>query len=107
MSWATILDARALAPGAIAPIDDDWIVWRTRTGALGTLPRRCPHMDFDLLDGTVAGEELVCTGHGWCFDVDGHAGKRNVLGRLDAKDDVVTRAVREREGHIEVAGVRR
>jgi nitrite reductase/ring-hydroxylating ferredoxin subunit len=104
--WRPVVDAWALPVGSIVPFEIDgewWVVWRTHSGALGTMPRRCPHLDWDLLEAGVVGEYLVCTGHGWCFDTAGRAGKRNVLGRLDRKDDVGVLPVREHDGRVEVA----
>ena len=63
-------------------------MWRTRSGALGSAPRTCPHLDHDLAEGRVTSEELVCAGHGWAFDGNGHAYKRNELGRVDPKGSV-------------------
>ena len=51
-------------------------MWRGASGALGSAPRWCPHLDWDLTEGTVVDDELVCTGHGWSFDCEGHAFKR-------------------------------
>ena len=44
------------------------VVWRGRSGRLGSAPRFCPHLDHDLAEGYVSGDELVCAGHGWAFD---------------------------------------
>jgi hypothetical protein len=51
-------------------------------------PRWCPHLDHDLAEGHVDGDELVCPGHAWAFDGDGHAYKRNEFGRVDPKGTV-------------------
>jgi nitrite reductase/ring-hydroxylating ferredoxin subunit len=95
----------AVPPGAVVPIEVDaheFVVWRARSGRLCAMARRCPHLDWDLADAWVEGDELVCPGHGWSFDVDGHAFKRNLLGRVDPKDDVTTVPVVERDGEIRV-----
>lgn len=81
-----------LAPGAIAAVEIDGhecVVWRGRSGRLGSAPRFCPHLDHDLTDGFVSGDELVCAGHGWAFDGDGHTYKRNEFGRADPKGSVI------------------
>ncbi|MCU1426328.1 MAG: (2Fe-2S)-binding protein [Actinomycetia bacterium] len=102
----TRLRAIDVPAGAVvaAEIDDDEIVvWRGRSGELCAMPRQCPHLDWDLADATVFGDELVCSGHGWAFDCDGHAFKRNLQGRLDPKDDVATLPVEEVDGEIRVS----
>jgi phenylpropionate dioxygenase-like ring-hydroxylating dioxygenase large terminal subunit len=100
------LAADALHRGAIVPVVVDgaeFVVWRGASGALGSAPRSCPHLDWDLLDGVVVGDELVCSGHGWSFDCRGHAFKRNELGRVDPKDDVATLALAEHAGVVRAA----
>jgi phthalate 4,5-dioxygenase oxygenase subunit len=67
---------------------DEFVVWRAADGALRSAPRWCPHLDHDLADGFLDGAELVCAGHGWAFDGEGHAFKRNEFGRIDPKGTV-------------------
>jgi hypothetical protein len=45
----------------------------------------------------------VCAGHGWAFDGDGHAYKRNEFGRVDPKGTVETPVVDEHDAMIEAA----
>ena len=92
------LDAASVPAGRVCPVavdGDDFVVWRGTDGRVRSAPRWCPHLDHDLADGFVAGIELVCAGHGWAFDGDGHAYKRNEFGRVDPKGTVPTLAVRE------------
>jgi phenylpropionate dioxygenase-like ring-hydroxylating dioxygenase large terminal subunit len=87
----------------IVPIDVEggsYVVWRGASGVLGTAPRWCPHLDWDLTEGAVIGDELVCHGHGWSFDCRGHAFKRSERGRIDPKDDIDTVHVVEDNGTI-------
>jgi phenylpropionate dioxygenase-like ring-hydroxylating dioxygenase large terminal subunit len=101
-----LLRARDLPPGAIVPVDvggDEYVVWRARSGRVCAIARQCPHLDSDLADGRVDGDELVCAAHGWAFDTDGHAFKRNLAGRVDPKDDATTLPVVEVGGDIRVA----
>ena len=95
-----------LAPGAIAAVEVDGhecVVWRGRSGRLGSAPRFCPHLDHDLTEGYVAGDELVCAGHGWAFDGAGHTYKRNEFGRVDSKGSVIALTLTEDTEGIEVA----
>jgi phenylpropionate dioxygenase-like ring-hydroxylating dioxygenase large terminal subunit len=66
----------------------EFVVWRSATGQLRSAPRWCPHLDHDLAGGTLVGDELICSGHGWAFDGLGHAYKRNETGRVDPKGSV-------------------
>lgn len=81
----------------------DFVVWRGASGALGSAPRWCPHLDWDLTEGTVVDDELVCTGHGWSFDCRGHAFKRTEIGRIDPKDDIETVQIAEADGAISLS----
>ena len=98
------VDRNVLMPGAIVPIlveGHECVVWRGRSGRLGSAPRFCPHLDHDLLEGYVSGDELVCAGHGWAFDGSGHAYKRNERGRVDPKGTVLALVLHEDERGIE------
>ena len=98
------IDPDALPPGAIIAVEVDGhecVVWRGRSGRLGSAPRVCPHLDYDLADGYVNGDELVCAGHGWAFDGTGRMYKRNEFGRVDSKGNVLTLTLREDEAGID------
>ncbi len=85
------IDAGALAPGSVVAVEVDggeYVVWRGGSGALGSAPRICPHLDHDLAKGFVVDDELVCPGHGWAFDGHGRTFKRNEFGRVDPKGSV-------------------
>ena len=99
------LDPAALAPGAVVSVElegHEYVVWRGRSGVLGSAPRACPHLDHDLAEGYVDGDELVCAGHGWAFDGRGHVYKRNEHGRVDPKGQVCTLTIRERADGLDI-----
>jgi nitrite reductase/ring-hydroxylating ferredoxin subunit len=103
--WTRLVASSELPAGRVLPFEhdgDEWIVWRDTHGRLCAQQRRCPHLDHDLAEGVVTGDELVCRGHGWSFDLDGRARKRNEHGRADPKGRVVTLAARDRDGTVEV-----
>ena len=103
--FEVIIDAAALTRGAVVAVEvggDDFVVWRGRSGRLGSAPRICPHLDHDLAEGYVVDDELVCPGHGWAFDGHGDAYKRNEFGRVDPKGRVATLDVVERDETIEL-----
>jgi phenylpropionate dioxygenase-like ring-hydroxylating dioxygenase large terminal subunit len=104
-TWTPVAASVDVPVGRVLPFEhggDEWVVWRDTRGRLCAQPRRCPHLDHDLAEGAVADDELVCRGHGWSFDVDGRALKRNEHGRADPKGRVVTLAARDRDGTVEV-----
>lgn len=80
----------------------EFVVWRGTSGVLGSAPRSCPHLDWDLSEARVVGDELVCPGHGWAFDCTGRALKRNEFGRADDKGPIAHLSIDEVDGHIEL-----
>ncbi|HEV7523384.1 MAG TPA: Rieske (2Fe-2S) protein [Acidimicrobiia bacterium] len=94
-----------MAPGTVRPVDiggHEYVVWRGADGRLRSVPRACPHLDHDLAEGHVSGDELVCPGHAWAFDGDGNAFKRNEFGRIDPKGSVPTLVIVERDGSAQL-----
>lgn len=94
-----------LERGRVVAVDvdgEEFVVWRGSSGALGSAPRRCPHLDHDLVEGHVAGDELVCPGHGWAFDGCGQVYKRNEFGRVDPKGNVDVLTLRVEQGTVVV-----
>jgi len=97
------LPADALRTAEVIPLDvadEEYVLWRGRDGRVRSAPRWCPHLDHDLADGHVDGNELVCPGHAWAFDGDGNAYKRNEFGRVDPKGSVATLTICEADGSI-------
>jgi phenylpropionate dioxygenase-like ring-hydroxylating dioxygenase large terminal subunit len=91
--------------GAVRVVDvagAAYVVWRGGDGLVRSAPRRCPHLDHDLAEGYVSGDELVCAGHAWTFDGEGRVFKRNEFGRVDPKGTVASLAVCEQGGVIEL-----
>jgi phenylpropionate dioxygenase-like ring-hydroxylating dioxygenase large terminal subunit len=99
------LDPGMVARGAVVAVEidgDEYVVWRGGSGELGSAPRSCPHLDHDLAEGFVVGDELVCPGHAWAFDGHGNAYKRNEFGRVDPKGRVPALTLREDADGIDV-----
>ena len=97
-------DSDAVVPGAIVVVEvegHECVLWRGGSGRLGSAPRICPHLDHDLAEGYVSGDELVCAGHGWAFDGAGHTYKRNEFGRVDPKGTVIALTLTEHADGIE------
>jgi nitrite reductase/ring-hydroxylating ferredoxin subunit len=105
--WERVITTEAVPERRVVAVeidDDEAVTWRTRSGAPCVMARRCPHLDWDLTDAIVTGDELLCAGHGWSLRADGVALKRNEFGREDAKGTIRTWRARDRDGWIEVAG---
>ena len=101
----THLASAAVASRTVVAVEidgADYVVWRGVSGRLGSAPRWCPHLDWDLTDAHVVGDELVCPGHGWSFDCTGRALKRNELGRADDKGAIEHLRLDEAGGMIEM-----
>lgn len=91
--------------GAVRPVDvegNEYVLWRGHDGRVRAAPRICSHLEHDLAEGYVTDDELVCPGHAWAFDGDGHAYKRNEFGRIDPKGTVEVLVIREADGVVEV-----
>lgn len=106
--WEPIATSDDVAPTASRPVavdvgSEEAVVWRARDGAPCAVARRCPHLDWDLVDSTVVGDELVCLGHGWSILGTGRVFKRNEFGREDDKGSTRCWPLRERHGAIEAA----
>jgi phenylpropionate dioxygenase-like ring-hydroxylating dioxygenase large terminal subunit len=98
------IDPGALPPGRVVAVEvggAEYVVWRGRSGRLGSAPRVCPHLDHDLAEGYVVDDELVCPGHGWAFDGRGAVYKRNEFGRVDPKGRVDALTLRETPSGLE------
>ena len=96
---------QAVPLGAVRAVEIqgcDFVVWRGDDGVVRSAPRWCPHLDHDLADGYVEGNELVCAGHGWAFDGNGNTYKRNEFGRVDAKGTVPVLAIAQRDAMIDI-----
>src|SRR5438045_2320109 len=91
-------------PGITTAVVDgeELVVWRSATGVVCAHQRRCPHLDQDLAEGNVSGDELVCAAHGWSIACDGTVFKRNEAGRVDPKGTIHTWQARDAGGKISV-----
>jgi nitrite reductase/ring-hydroxylating ferredoxin subunit len=100
------LASASVGVGAIVAIEcdgEEFVLWRGHDGRVRGAPRWCPHLDHDLADGYVVADDLVCAGHAWAFDGDGHAYKRNEFGRVDPKGTVETPVICEHDDVIEAS----
>jgi renierapurpurin 18,18'-hydroxylase len=100
-----VLSSADVPAGRVVAVDmanDEAVIWRARDGSPCVMARRCPHLDWDLTEAVVVGDELLCAGHGWSLRCDGHAFKRNERGREDAKGTIRTWPSREHDGRIEI-----
>jgi phenylpropionate dioxygenase-like ring-hydroxylating dioxygenase large terminal subunit len=72
--WYAVARSRALRRGQVQRVtlaQQEIVVFRTASGALGALDARCPHMGAHLGLAKVRGEHLECGLHCWRMGVDG------------------------------------
>ena len=103
---AVTLASMSVDVGVVVAIEcdgEDFVLWRGHDGLVRGVPRWCPHLDHDLAEGYVVDDELVCAGHAWAFDGEGHAYKRNEFGRVDPKGTVDSPVILEHDDVIEAS----
>jgi len=74
LGWYAVARSRDLRPGQLQRVtlaQQEIVVFRTASGALGALDAHCPHMGAHLGLGRVRGEHLECGLHCWRIGVDG------------------------------------
>ena len=71
MTFHKVADADAVPPGTVRAFTAGTteVVVANAGGRLCALQRKCPHMGFDLGQGTLRGTALVCPRHAAAFDV--------------------------------------
>ena len=72
--WYVVARSRELAPGRLRTVSlagRQVVVFRGRSGRLGAVDSRCPHMGAHLRHGEVRGDEIMCPLHGWRIGCDG------------------------------------
>ena len=58
-------------PKLIKLLGEELVVFRDKSGKIGLLDKHCPHRGASLEYGIIADCGLVCSYHGWQFDIDG------------------------------------
>lgn len=106
MSWHVVAASEDLPAGSTHTVEigaAEIVLWRSAAGVLAACEARCPHQWAHLgAAGVVDGEELVCLSHHWRFTAEGSASKMAMNGRRDDKDSILSFAVREIKGRVEV-----
>jgi nitrite reductase/ring-hydroxylating ferredoxin subunit len=72
--WYVVGRSRDLPAGQVLRLtlaQQEIVLFRTASGAVGALDARCPHMGAHLAHGRVRGEYLECGLHCWRMGVDG------------------------------------
>lgn len=59
------------SPQSVRLFGEEFVAWRTASGAPSLSDPFCPHRSAHLATGWVEGEHLVCPYHGWQFDASG------------------------------------
>jgi len=73
--WNPVALSRELGkkPLAVKVDGREIVLFRTESGSAGALDDVCVHRRMRLSCGNVCGEKLVCSYHGWAFQLDGNA----------------------------------
>ncbi len=58
-------------PKLIKLLGEELVVFRDKSGKIGLLNKHCPHRGASLEYGIIADCGLICSYHGWHFDIDG------------------------------------
>lgn len=90
-------------PFSASALDIDLVVVRTQ-GQVHVLYGRCPHRGALMAGGCIEGDTLVCTVHGWDFDLSTGASTRvpgESLARFAAQVDDATGEVLVSRGELE------
>jgi aminopyrrolnitrin oxygenase len=93
--WYVVCRSQDLKPRQLLRLtlaQQQIVVFRTASGAVGALDARCPHMGAHLAQGRVRGEYLECGLHCWRMAVDGAVlsqSKRARAWRVDEQSGLV------------------
>lgn len=72
--WFSLCSAADIPKGKVKEIEalgQKFAVFRGEDGVVGVLDVYCPHLNANLADGTVKGNNLVCPFHAWEFKANG------------------------------------
>ncbi|MUL65975.1 (2Fe-2S)-binding protein [Mycobacterium sp. CBMA 234] len=92
------------APVARRMLDTPIVLWRDSDGTVRAFHDRCAHRGLPLSEGSIAGDQLVCSYHGCTYDVDGRCVHVAPQAEVPSGMRVPTRAVFEAPPFIWVWG---
>ena len=72
--WIAVALSRDVEPGAVTGViiqDEEWALWRAKSGHAHFWEDRCPHRGMRLSFGFVRGDRLGCLYHGWQYGESG------------------------------------
>lgn len=103
--WYPILESKQLAdkPICVERFGENLAVWRDKAGRPSVFENHCPHRRAPLSLGTINGEELVCSYHGWTFNRTGDCIKKPLEApdaAINQRHAVKSYAAEERGGYI-------
>lgn len=86
--WFHVAYSAEILPGTVHRMryfGRDLVAVRGASGALRIVEAHCPHRGTHLGSGAVAGDDLVCPMHGWCWGPDGANTRAPGSERLSAR----------------------
>ncbi|MDB5281085.1 MAG: cholesterol desaturase daf-36 [Bacteroidota bacterium] len=76
--WFNLCSARDVKKGKVIEVEalgQKFAVFRGEDGKVGVLDVYCPHLNANLAEGCVKGNNVVCPFHGWEFNKEGKCAK--------------------------------
>jgi len=71
--WQPVIMSEELSdlPKLVKILGEELVIFRDKSGKIGLLHKHCPHRGASLEFGIIAECGLICSYHGWHFDIDG------------------------------------
>ncbi len=71
--WQPVIMSEELSdlPKLVKILGEELVIFRDKSGKIGLLHKHCPHRGASLEFGIIAECGLICSYHGWHFDLDG------------------------------------
>ena len=71
--WHPVILSEELSdlPKLVKILGEELVIFRDKSGKIGLLHKHCPHRGASLEFGIIADCGLICSYHGWHFDIDG------------------------------------
>ena len=70
--WQPVIMSEELSdlPKLVKILGEELVIFRDKSGKIGLLHKHCPHRGASLEFGIIAECGLICSYHGWHFDLD-------------------------------------
>ena len=103
LGWYTVATSEEVRPGQVLPVKylgEEMILYRTESGEARLTEAYCPHLGARLGSGTVEGENLRCSFHGFQYGGDGRCVATAYGKAVPRKARLATWPIREHNGYV-------